>query len=53
MVNPRWAHFLYFPFQFCHLVVKGEDGPCGATLLLNLLMPFCCVSLLCVLLCTT
>ena len=39
-------------FEFCRLVGKGEDGPCGATLMLNLLMPFCSVPLLCVLSCT-
>ena len=31
-------------FQFCRLVRKGEDGPCGATLMKNPMMPLCCVS---------
>ena len=30
-------------FHFCHLEAKGEGGPCGATLMLNPLMPLCCV----------
>ena len=34
-------------FQFCRLVGKGEDGPCGATLVLNPMMPLCPVSFLC------
>ena len=31
-------------FQFSRLVGKGEDGPCGATLIKNLMMPLCYVS---------
>ena len=32
-----------FLFQFCRLVSKGDDGPCGATLMLNPMM--CIISL--------
>ena len=31
------------PVQFCLLVGKGEDGPCGATSMLNAMM--CIISL--------
>ena len=31
-------------FQFCRLVGKGEDGRCGATLMLN---PMMCIISLC------
>ena len=39
-------------FQFCRLVGKGGDGPCGATLMLNPMMQLRRVSFLCVLPCT-
>ena len=31
-------------FLFWRPVGKGEDGPCGATLMKNAMMPLCCVS---------
>ena len=41
-------------FQFCRLVGKGEDGPCGAGLMKNPIMPLCwesfllCIAMQCV-----
>ena len=41
----KTSHFSQF--QCCCLVGKGEDGPSGATLMLNPMMPLCGVSFLC------
>ena len=35
-------------FQFCRLAGKGEDGPCGTTLMLN---PMMCIISLCSAMC--
>ena len=40
---------LLFLILFWRLVGKGEDGPCGGTLMQNPMMPLCCISFLCVL----
>ena len=39
-------------FQFLPSCRQGEDGPCGAMLMLTPMMPLCCVSFPCVVPCT-